>query len=79
MSPVELDFNVDWMLAPSERLGFVCMMTEWSIAYITMRILRCPELWIFSIYDKSEALKKKQTLTILFLCYFLERGSLWAA
>lgn len=41
--------------------------------------LRCLELWIFSIYDKSEAFKKKQRDAYYILHYFLERGSLWAA
>jgi len=76
LSPVELEFNAEWILAPSERLAFILMMTEQSITYRSIMILRCLELWIFSVYDKCEALKK---IRHYILRYFLECGSLWAA
>lgn len=78
-SLVELEFNAEWILAPSERLGFVLMVTERSITYVSVMILHCLELWIFSVYDECEAFKKIRHLlyfTLLFSRTWVSVGCL---
>lgn len=78
-SLVELEFSAERILAPSEGLGFVLMVTEQSITYVSVMILRCLELWIFSVYDECEALKKIRHLlyfTLLFSRTWVSVGCL---
>lgn len=60
---------------PQPEAGFILVMTERGMTYVSVMILCCLELWIFSVYDECEAFKK---IRHSILHYFLERGYLWA-
>lgn len=76
-SPVELELNAKWMLAPMKRLAFVLIMTEQSITYISVMIYAAWSPGFSQYMTNLRHLKKRDAYYILH--YFLERGSLWAA
>lgn len=57
---------------PQPKAGFMLMMTEWGMTYISVMKLCCLELWIFSVYDECEAFKK-----IRHLVYFTLFSRTW--
>lgn len=79
LSPVELELNAKWMLAPMKRLGFTLIMTEQSITYISVMIYAAWSSGFSQYMTNLRHLKKKQRDAYYILHYFLERGSLWAA